>query len=454
MKLKTRYKMFYGIGNLGYSVVSQTITNFFMFFGTSVLRVPGSLVGLAIALATVCDAISDPIVGYMSDNKKLGTFGFRNGYMLIGVLGITAINILVWSVPVSYPLWLKVVWILFTLVLNEVFCSLFATPYGALSGDIVFDYNDRTVIQIYKTIFFILGMMLPSLLLNLFLPNTAQYPQGQLNPVGYRNMAIFSSVIVFVSGLICVFGTLKISKQNKVADSSGKFSLKDIFREFGKCMKNKHQRTVVLGYSMSMISAAILTSVGLHFFTYCLGCSSSQITILLSTLLVGMVVSQPVWYKLSLLDDKKPALLIGLLVAISGIIVVMVTYLFRFRLGDISFYIMVVSIFIIGFGVGTLYSLPASMYLDVGEYLQKEGKNNGATFQSFLTFTYNISNAISLLVVGVLLDVIKFDPNLPVQTRPTQTGIAIVLFVGVLVSLIGSFLIFAKYKLKKKNFDK
>ena len=115
---------------------------------------------------------------------------------------------------------------------------------------------------------------------------------------------------------------------------------------------------------------------------------------------------------------------------------------------------MVVSIFIIGFGVGTLYSLPASMYLDVGEYLQKEGKNNGATFQSFLTFTYNISNAISLLVVGVLLDVIKFDPNLPVQTRPTQTGIAIVLFVGVLVSLIGSFLIFAKYKLKKKNFDK
>ena len=118
------------------------------------------------------------------------------------------------------------------------------------------------------------------------------------------------------------------------------------------------------------------------------------------------------------------------------------------------FYIVLVSIFIIGFGVGTLYSLPASMYLDVGEYLKKENQNNGATFQSFLTFSYNVSNAIALFVVGVLLDVVKFDPELIVQTRPTKAGISIILFVGVLISLIGSFLIFGRYRLKRKHFDK
>ena len=445
--------MFYGIGNLGYSIVSQTITNFFMFFGTSVLKVSGSLVGFAVALSTVWDAITDPVVGYVSDNKRLGAFGFRNGYMLIGVFGIAILNLIVWSVPVGLSPTLKFLWIVLSLVLNETFCSLFSTPYGALCGDLVQEYNDRTAIQIYKTVFFILGMMLPSVLLNIFLPSTPEFPQGQLNPLGYRHMALFCSGVMVVSGLICVFGTLRASKQNNFEPKHEKFSIKTIFAEFGNCLKNEHQRTIVFGYCLSMVSAAILTSVGLHFFTYCFYYTSSQITILLTSLLVGMVVSQPVWYKLSLRDDKKPALLTGLLVGIVGIIVVMTTYVFKFEIGASSFYVILVAIFVVGFGVGTLYSLPASMYLDVGEYLAKENKNNGATFQSFLTFSYNLSNAFSLLLVGVLLDVIKFDPNLNVQTRPVQTGIAVILFVGVLTSLVGAFLIFGKYRLKKKHFN-
>lgn len=453
MKLKLRYKMFYGIGNLGYSIVSQTITNFFMFFGTSVLKISGSLVGFAVALSTVWDAVTDPVVGYISDNKKLGVFGFRNGYMLIGVFGIAILNLVVWSVPLGLNTTFKFLWVVLSLVLNETFCSLFSTPYGALCGDLVQEYNDRTVIQIYKTVFFIFGMILPSVLLNIFLPSTPEFPQGQLNPAGYKHMALFCSGVMLVSGLICVFGTLRASKQNNIEQKNEKFSIKAIFIEFASCLKNVHQRTVVFGYCFSMISAAILTSVGLHFFTYCFGYTSSQITILLTSLLVGMVVSQPVWYKLSLRDDKKPALLTGLLVAIVGIIAIMTTYIFRFEIGVNSFYIILVAIFVVGFGVGTLYSLPASMYLDVGEYLAKENKNNGATFQSFLTFSYNISNALSLLVVGVLLDVVKFDPNLLVQTRPAQTGIAIILFVGVLTSLVGAFLIFSKYRLKNKHFN-
>ena len=69
------------------------------------------------------------------------------------------------------------------------------------------------------------------------------------------------------------------------------------------------------------------------------------------------------------------------------------------------------------------------------------------------SFSYNIANAIALFVVGVLLDVIKFNPNESYQARPTQTGIAIILFLGALLSLISSFLVFSKYKLKQKHFE-
>ena len=453
MKQKWFYKLFYGIGNLGYSVVSQTITNFFMFFGTSVLKIPGSLIGLAVAISTVWDGITDPIVGYLSDNHSIKGFGNRNGYMLIATFGVSIINIFIWCVPLNMPTSLKFVWILISLILIETFNTFFATPYSALSSDIVNDYNDRTQIQIYKTIFFLLGMILPSVLLNVFLPSSVDYPQGQLNPYGYRGIAIFSSIVMMVCGLICVFGTIKFSRNSIKNNNNEKFSFKKIFYDFVGCLKNKHLRLIILGYSLSMVSASILTSVGMHFFTYCFKYSTFKITCILSALLFGMAISQPIWYKISVKEDKKPALILGLVTAIVGVFLIMLIFLFKELIINASFYFIMFSMFIIGFGSGTLYCLPSSMFLDV---LSLEDKNNNksATYSGFLTLSSNLANAMALLVVGILLDVIKFNPLNITQNRITQTGIAIILFVGVLFSLISSLFIFSRYKIKEKHLKK
>lgn len=453
MKLKRRHKFFYGLGNLGYSVVNQTITNFFMFFGTSVLKLSGLVIGFAVALSTIWDAITDPVFGYVSDNKKMGALGYRCGYMLIGSVGVAVVNIFIWAVPNSFPNWIKILWVILSLLLNETFCTMFSTPYSALCSDLVTEYNDRTSIQIYKTVFFILGMVLPSIMLNIFLPSTAEFPQGQLNPNGYVKMSVVCSVIMLVCGLVSTFGLIKISNQKKQVGNNSKIGLKTVLFEFLNCLKNPQQKIVIWGYSLSMVSATILTSVGLHFFTYCFGYESLKITVLLAVLLFGMITSQPFWYKISLGRDKKPTLLLGLLVAIVGVVFIMFAYILRWEIVKFSFYVVAVSIFIVGFGSGVLYLLPASMYLDVTEKISNaNGDNLSAVYQSFLTFAANLTSSIALFFVGAMLDFIKFNPEKIIQTRFTQTGIAVILFLGVLVCLVGSFLIFSKYKLKEKDF--
>lgn len=441
--------MFYGMGSLGYSVVSQTITNFFMFFGTSVLKIPGSLIGFAVALSTVWDGITDPVVGYLSDNYAIKGFGHRNGYMLIATFGTSIINIFIWCVPLGLSVGLKFAWVLVSLILIETFNTLFSTPYSALSSDIVSDYNDRTQIQIYKTIFFLIGMILPSVLLNVFLPSTEEFPQGQLNPYGYRSIAVFCSIVMLVCGLTCVFTTLKFANHNENKGNE-KFSLKTMFSDFFSCLKNKHLRIIIIGNSLSLVSAAILTSVGMHFFTYCFNYSTFKITCTLTSLLLGMAISQPFWYKFSVKEDKKPALLSGLITAIVGVLLIMLIFLFRASLGNFAFYLIIVAIFIIGFGSGTLYCLPTSMFMDVLS-LSSDGELKSATYSGFLTLGSNLANAMALLIVGVLLDAIKFNPTLLEQNRIVQTGIAVILFVGVLISLIGSLFIFSRYKIKEKH---
>ena len=106
-------------------------------------------------------------------------------------------------------------------------------------------------------------------------------------------------------------------------------------------------------------------------------------------------------------------------------------------------------IFICGLGSGGLYSLPSSIYGDTLMNME-DGELKVATYTGALTFASNIANSITQLLVGVLLDVIKFDSNVQIQSLQVQTGLALILFIGVQVSLISACFIFANLAKKKK----
>ena len=441
-------KLVYGVGNLSYSVISQTITNFFMFFGTSVLKVSGTLVGLAIALSTLWDGFSDTIIGGISDRYSIKGMGKRNGYMLIATFGMAITNLFVWCIPTTLSEGVKFIWLLVALVVIETFNTLFATPYSALGNEIAIDYHDRTKVQIFKTIFFLIGIMLPSVLLYLFLPDTSEYPIGQLNPHGYKKIAVVTSLICIISGLICVFGTLK---KGKKVESREKFKLKDTFKDFYGTFKIKNIRRIILGYSIALISTTFLTGVGLHFFTYCFFCSTRQITILLFSLILGTILSQPLWFYMSKYKDKKPSLLFAMVFSIIGVFIIIICYLFRSVFLNSTFYLILFSTFVCGFGSGALYSLPSSIYADeVSKQNKLSGKDRTATFSGIFTFTSNLFSSVSLFFVGILLDLIGFNSQLSSQSLRVQMWLAIILFVGVELSLIVGYYFFSLYNTKRR----
>ena len=97
------------------------------------------------------------------------------------------------------------------------------------------------------------------------------------------------------------------------------------------------------------------------------------------------------------------------------------------------------------FGKRSDISIPLSdRTIFFGDAIYEVSKgNNNASYLGALTFASNIANAISQLGIGVLLDVIKFDSSLTVQSLTVQSGLALILFVGVQTFLILGCLIFA-----------
>ncbi len=455
-QLKFRNKFLYGLGGLGYSSMSQTLNNFIMFFGTSVMGISGSLVGIAIAISSLWDGVSDPLVGHLSDNTNNRFFGKRLGFMFFGIFIIALLNICIWSMPSSLPEFGKFLWLLIGMLAIESANTCFGTPYAALAIDIASDYNEQSKIQGFKTVFSIIGMVLPSILMYFFMPSISISIQASHSQSGYIKIAFINSALLLFFGLIMIFSCLKYVRKNQIYQSQTvkeKFRFSSLVNGYFNILKKKDFRNVILGYSFATISSAFLTSVGLHLFTYCYHFSSPQISIVLICLFGGAILSQPLWVYISKRLDKKRALIYSLTTIIFGVFLIVLTFLFRQYIPvETMFYIAMPCLVFCGIGAGAMYSLPFSMYADVVTLeIMKTGNNNAGAYTGFFTFTYNLANSIALLIIGFLLDIIKFDSSEPLQALSVQNGLGMIVFFGCTIFLSLAIMMFSKYSLKRSD---
>lgn len=447
MRISAREKFYYGVGDLGYSTITSTLSNFIMFFGTSVLGISGALMGLAVSLGAFWDAISDPIIGYYSDNLS-SPLGKRHPFMIIGVLGLCAINLAIWLVPNEAPTWVKFIWILFSLLALQTFSTFFGTPYMALGLEMTNSPNEQTSIQCYRTVFSLIGMMLPTVFMFIFMPSSAS-SQGQLETQGYVNIAYASSILCLVFGLITIFGTLKrqvCCPKEKTKKQKGLF--KSLFTDIFGILKKKQYRILILGYAISLLASSILTAAGMHMFTYCFHFNSQQISVLLAVFIVAAAVSQFIWSKISKRIGKKKTLIRGLSLGIIAIFVVWAIFILRdFFSTTVLFWIVSPLIFSVGFGTGVLFSFPISLFGDVlAKDLEVQELNKVGVYSGIMTLASKVSNAFALAIIGVVLDLIHFSPISPVQPLSVQNGLGLLVLLGTVMALGFSISIFSKFK--------
>ncbi|MBQ8761901.1 MAG: MFS transporter [Clostridia bacterium] len=446
-------KIFYGIGNTGYGIVSQTVNNFIMFFGTAVLALPGSLMGVVMAISVMWDALTDPLMGAISDKTRSDKFGRRHGFMIIGCIGMIIFNIMLWSTPTDMSVGAKFIWLLGCLILLETSNTLFITPYTALGTELSDDYNERTSIQSFKTVFFLIGLIIPTLLVALLFSDVTG---GLNNAENYVGLAFCTSIICVCCCAVSIMGTfkyipkLKTLYEHEKQDKKQKISV--IFKNFISTFKKPNFRSIILGYSISLISAAFLTGVGLHVFKYVFHLRTSQITLLMGCLIFATIISQAFWCWFSKKYDKKKALLTALGISALGILCFTIIFLYKNSIMlNVSFWLLAISLFICGFGTGALYSLPISMYADlIGAEREKSSVSSSATYTSFLTFAYKIANVVALIIIGVSLDLVGFDAFAEVQLMSVQNSLGWILILGVVFSILFSFYFYSKFKFSKK----
>lgn len=450
-------KIAYGIGNLSYGVILQMVGTYLVFYGTVILGLPGKLIGIIVSIGTIWDAVTDPVMGYISDNTRLNKFGRRHLYLLIGAVGMAIFGLLIFTLDSNMDNSLKAILLVTYLLMIKTFSTIYATPYAALGAEMSNDYDERTSIQSYKTVFFLISMVFPTIVCMLvFFRPTAQFPKGQLNPAAYVDMGVTGAVIALLSGFICYFFTKKyIPYLPKAGEKSSKKDLKmmNIFYSFFELLKNKDYRAVVLGYMFTNIASAFVSSVGLHMFTYTYNMTNVNMSVLFGIMFFSAAVTQPLWIKISQKREKKGAVLVGTFAMMVATLLFAALLPFKSIVYEMPYIFSPVMI-LLGFGLGGLLLLPYSMVADTTDVGELEtGQRNEGIYLGCMTFSYKISQSIAVFIFGMALDMIGFNSRLPRQTEFTSTALGLLLPIGCFVAILFAYFAFRKYSLTEKDVE-
>ncbi|MGH4124641.1 MAG: MFS transporter [Clostridium sp.] len=447
-------KIGYGSGNFSTGISSQVIGTYLVFYCTVILNIPGSLVGLAVSLSIIWDAITDPLMGYFSDMTKSKLFGRRHQYILIGGIGLGISNYLLWNISSGLSDYLKFAIIFFLIIVIKTFSTIYVTPYTALGAELSNDYNERTSIQGIKTIFFLLGLAFVSVFgMFVFFRYTPEFPSGQLNPSSYSSMGVFSSILIIIFALVCFCSTKKyipmLSGHAEKGVSDAK--LKTLLQAFKGIFINKSFRYVAFAFMFTNIASALVTNTGLHVFTYTFSLSSQQIAIIVGIQLLVSILSQPIWSMASEKLDKKPSMVLGIILCIISSLLFLILVFMKDSIRGNAFYFIPFSV-LAGFGTGGLFTLPFSMIADVIDLDElNTGKRAEGSYYGCLTLFYKLSQSITLLLIGFVLDLVKFDASLPLQTESTVIILGLMLSIGSGLSFIAALLSISGYNLNRAS---
>ena len=346
------------------------------------------------------NTLINPIVGYLSDHA-MTRWGRRRPFMVIMSLPMaastymlfTAVDLLPQIKPLYYGAILLIFWTSYT---------GFFVPYLALGAEYTKDYNERTELRSYASIFNMLGnvvaMVMPSILVA-FLTDRGLSTPGAWSATG---------AIVGITSMASIFITARAAKNTDQSAPCGERTglprpnLVKIFREYWQVLKLKPVKSLLFTSLFALVSYAMFTSDLVYYFTYNQGLSPEQVSGMFLYRTFACLVLILIMRKISAATDKRTALM---WVFVIGAVSVTIARI----IGVESMWQLYVFVFFVAVSTsvywlqGLVEALATGMGSQIlGIVLQLAGFDGSAQVQTETALTW-VQNSVTVLPAGFLI---------------------------------------------------
>lgn len=413
-------KVAYGFGSVAFGVKSNGFDYFFLIFYSQVMGVSAYLVSLALMIALVVDALSDPLIGYLSDNTR-SRWGRRHPFMYAAAIPASVAYYFVWNPPAGLEGDALFPYIVTIAVLVRTLITVYEIPSSSLVAEMSDDYDERTSMLSYRYFFGWTGGTLMGAFATIFiLVPTATISNGMFNVEGHGQVGTIASAVIFLAIMISALGTHKMIPELKPPPPARQMSIGLIYREVFETLASRSFLALFLAALFGAVASGVSTTLSFYFSTFFWGFSTQQIGLMSLSVVISAVMAfiiSPVISKK--LGKKRGAITIGLMAFTVAPAPIFLRLLGLMpENGDPALFPLVLSIIVVDVALIIAYqTLSSSMIADLVEEAEiKTQRRNEGVFFASVTFVRKVTQGIGAAVAGVLLTISQF----PVGATPDQ----------------------------------
>ncbi len=402
----------YGAGNFAYALLGLVVAVNLQFFYTDYVGLAAGLVSWSLLFARLFDAVTDPLLGYLSDrtNTRLGR---RRPYFLFSApfLGICFYYLFsppVYADPAQHQGSLLAYMLTFY-VLTYLVWTIGAVPYYSLGAELTDDYHERVKVIAIREGWALAGLLIATIL-----------PAYLIHVYGGRTGYSFMGGILGAGTAVFLIGSASVSRER--AEFQGREPMNP-YAGWLATMSNAHFRHLVLAFVCSAIAGAVPAVLVIYISVYVIGTPpwwSDAIPGWMPTwsyyLLVYFasgVVSLPLWNRLAAVLGKRATW--GVAIAIATC-----TSAGGFWLGAGSIGYFTVLLVLGGISFGNYLSLPPSMVADLIDYDEVlTGRRREGSYFAIWAFATKLGNAVTGFVALQVLEHVGYVPGQP-QTETVK----------------------------------
>jgi GPH family glycoside/pentoside/hexuronide:cation symporter len=416
-RVPVRTKISYGLGgsidmwghwlypNLAYPV-------FNIFLGLS-----PQLVGTALMLIRIVDALSDPFFGWLSDNART-RLGRRRPFILVGSVFAGVGLPLLFFVPSGWSGNQLFWWMLGSSLLYIPFVSCFNMPYQSLGNELTPDYHERTSVMTFKMViqkFFEVAFFVGLPFTNLAIFTVAA--TGKQNILlGVQVFCGILGALMLLNGLLVFFNVKERYYAGVAARQHDKVSLKASIYETMSCAPFRLK--VIAGLCFSL-GSSMVGSLGYYATVYYVAGGDTKSGnnwngVMGAAWMIGGFIGPPVLAAICRRLGKQPSMLLALGIGFAAYGATWFLYTPSLP------WLQVLSSGSMAFVAASYYMLDQTIGADIMDYDElNTGKRREGAFSACGSWMNKAGNALGYFLAGQVLALTGFAADKAAQSPET-----------------------------------
>lgn len=406
--------------------------------------------GTVALFSCVCDAITDPLMGLITDRTK-SRLGRHRPYLIWGVIPAIISYFLMWNsfgISAAGDSHKTMVWYIFTYMLYKTVSTFITVPHTAMLAQIAPTYNLRTQFNAVKTVldavasyssFFISAMILGGI--------NGLVTTPKFSPEYRTRFAVMGAVLCLWTSLPLIF-TFKGTKEESSADQVNEpLDVKAFFRQYVWVVKNRVFRKYFMFGFFILFSSAFVSQCSYYFLDSVLD-QGKNYSMLILICGIGEAAGFLPAYFFSIKKSKQLPARIFVPVAIASLA------LAWFARSSGNTVVIFIVEFFYGLGLAGMASVQSNILPDVTDVDEMiTGQRREGVISTFSTFVKKFVSGFAAFGIGKILVAFGYNTKLsgPVQSERATFGVSLCFTLVPVFFLTLSFLSILTYDLTREK---